>query len=78
MAIVSGRKSYANEWGLDEKGYPKIIDIGPAYDNMKSITKTLRCLGFKEIKELFDPTKEEMTEAFRDMQKMFNTLKKDD
>ena len=60
MAIVSGRKLYRDEWGKDEEGKTKYIDIGPAYENMDSIIKTLNCLGFKEIIQLVDPTYVEM------------------
>ena len=38
IAIVSGRKMYANEWGYDKKDKPVLVDIDPAYNNIDAFT----------------------------------------
>jgi len=38
MAIVSGRKLYANEWGFKENGKPILCNIDPAYENVDTFT----------------------------------------
>ena len=44
IAIVAGRKRYAEVWGM-KNGKPVLVDIDPAYDNIDSYIKTMRSLG---------------------------------
>ena len=78
MAIVSGRKKYAKEWGLIQRNKPKYVDIDPAYDDMDAFIQTISCLGFTDIIQLVDPTHDEMDIAFNEMREKLYAMRSKD